>query len=204
MEKNTLLFCQGEVGKEFLVILHGAVDLFIQVSQGPPTTTAPPSYHPPLHQRTALSCANNLTCGRPRPVKFSKRKEMNVLWCHRFVEPYDIIRQRQHTNTPAHDPLPPATHSHTHTQTTHNIYSTPPTTPTTSPFSDEYFEAFPTHEVRRDYLSGYLGQLLMTLSQPKTEFGEMSLLSKGGVRNTSAVVSQQSTLLIVPDAVYQV
>mmetsp|Transcript_103027 Transcript_103027/g.295473 ORF Transcript_103027/g.295473 Transcript_103027/m.295473 type:complete len:156 (-) Transcript_103027:151-618(-) len=30
MEKNTLLFCQGEVGKEFLVILHGAVDLFIQ------------------------------------------------------------------------------------------------------------------------------------------------------------------------------
>ena len=32
----------------------------------------------------------------------------------------------------------------------------------------------------------------------------MSLLSKGGVRNTSAVVSEQSTLLIVPDAVYQV
>ena len=76
-------------------------------------------------------------------------------------------------------------------------------------------------------MSGYLGQLLMTLSQPKvlhrhhsstrsqfhptphhhlqqTEFGEMSLLSKGGVRNTSAVVSEQSTLLIVPDAVYQV
>eukprot|EP00622_Pseudochattonella_farcimen_P001644 FR736391.1.p1 GENE.FR736391.1~~FR736391.1.p1 ORF type:complete len:236 (+),score=25.42 FR736391.1:160-867(+) len=112
LEKNTMMFCQGQEGQEFIVILHGAVDLFIQ---------------------------------------FSKRKELNVLWCH----------------------------------------------------SQDYFEKFPTHEVRRDYLGGYLGQLLMTLNTPKTEFGEKSLLSKEGGRNTSAVTSENTTLLLIPQALYK-
>lgn len=66
----------------------------------------------------------------------------------------------------------------------------------------EYQNANPIDATHRNYLDGHLGELVLTLKKKRTEFGEMSLLTNAK-RNTSAVVSSNSTLLVVPGSHYK-
>jgi CRP-like cAMP-binding protein len=111
LQRNHLLFCQGEPGVEFYVLYRGTVDLFTQ---------------------------------------FSTRAEQFALYCE-----------------------------------TH-----------------EYKNENPIDATHRNYLNGHLGELVLTLKKKRTEFGEMSLLTKAK-RNTSAVVSSNSTLIVVPGPIYK-
>ena len=111
LQRNHLLFCQGEPGVEFYVLYRGTVDLFTQ---------------------------------------FSTRAEQFALYCE-----------------------------------TH-----------------EFKNENPIDATHRNYLSGHLGGLVVTLKKKRTEFGEMSLLTKAK-RNTSAVVSSNTTLIVVPGPIYK-